>query len=60
MFLNLKNNQLTITTYRKPSHYACDIDEMLQAIENQSNGSLTCYVTKSDLKNPIIINQLNY
>lgn len=43
-FINFKDNQVEITSYRKPNHYACDLDELLQAIANCSNESLTCCI----------------
>ena len=58
MFLNLKDNQLTVNTYRKPSHYACDLEEMLQAIANCSDESLTCFIEDNDLEDPIIADKL--
>ena len=42
MFINFKNNQINVNSYRNPTATVCDLEGILYAIEDDMGEDLTC------------------
>ena len=42
MFINLKDGKITVKSYRNPNANACELSDILEAVENETGETLVC------------------